>query len=190
MASCRLPGVCQTFHSKPPSTHTHAHARQDAATYLLGALCALGVPRELGVPGAGRNDADADGQADKPFPDGSEDVEVPLLGRPRPDSVVGVQRSAGSVSEAVTSVASVINGVPPPEDQALARLGSAADGGGGPAPRSFAASARAHLASAAAGIAEGWAYVLAPENRDVLGIATIKAAGSLTWGPIDIVNVG
>ena len=35
----------------------------------------------------------------------------------------------------------------------------------------------------------GWRYLLAPENRDVAFIVTMKGCGSFTWGAVDVINV-
>ena len=36
---------------------------------------------------------------------------------------------------------------------------------------------------------EGWRFLLAPENRDVAALVTMKGCGSVTWGAVDVLNV-
>lgn len=150
------------------------HAPQDAATYIISALCATQIPGPMGEPGFNPHGTGIKAQ---------EEECTPVRGG-APAPVAGAAAGAPAPSSPALLVPVPAHG----DLSALSELRSdelprRPEGAGG-------ALLRSHLLGTLSGIAEGWAFVLAPENRDILGIATIKAAGAISWGAIDIVNVG
>ena len=45
------------------------------------------------------------------------------------------------------------------------------------------------VAQALADLREGWAYMIAPGNRDVAAFTLIKASSALVWGASDVLYV-
>lgn len=185
----RAPQGTSTIHF-PSSPSPNA---QDAVTYLVSAVCAAQVPRALGVPGAPAASTRArEGEA-QPL-----SLELAAMEAVGCDGGARTACGEGSASDSEPEpLASAGRSRALPGMASVGRSGILSSTGsvkqGGILHSADSAALRydfgSQLAAGWRTVTEGCRYLAAPENRDVAAMVTLKGAGSLSWGCMDIMNV-
>ncbi|KAL6773868.1 hypothetical protein ACKKBG_A22825 [Auxenochlorella protothecoides x Auxenochlorella symbiontica] len=164
----------------------------DAVTYLVSAVCAAQVPRALGVPGAPAASTRArEGEA-QPL-----SLELAAMEAVGCDGGARTACGEGSASDSEPEpLASAGRSRALPGMASVGRSGILSSTGsikqGGMLHSADSAVLRydfgSQLAAGWRTVTEGCRYLAAPENRDVAAMVTLKGAGSLSWGCMDIMN--
>lgn len=143
----------------------------DGATYVAAALFASKIPRHLGDPHA--KDTAGDPQRSSRV---VGEAQVELNGAlPTPLTSLSSESDALLKRNGTQNVPNVSN-VPPPPASVTTK-------------DSYLSAIYKSWVAGVGAAAEGFQYLAARENRDVMALVMMKGCGSVTWGAVDVLNV-